>query len=384
MALTRRYLVQSAREVDPLSWFTGTHLPLAAATLMGIYGLVLIVREGGDDAVRFGIQLGALALAVGACLLTHFLSRPMRPPIGWGLATVVFGIAALAMVLSAVGHAGTTLALELWWAPGAITLAAASLSPYIAARKILVVGGGWSLVAVAASVILLLPAQQTWGLVGTAVLVAYAPVIGLVATSVFSYSIVSTILPMLESPSRLVVAGRDVHDEAADRIERVTLAQLTARAAPFLESIAEAGIVTHEQRALAGQLARRIRDDLVTQSNISWLESIAEKSRLVVVDPDRRAKHMDPAQRTALRALLQAILDTPGTDAGSLLVELRAAPDGATAVGVSLDITLPEGRRIMHLAPYYLTLGTAVDDLRVDRDLLGVTFRILPTAEDRG
>jgi hypothetical protein len=189
---------------------------------------------------------------------------------------------------------------------------------------------------------------------------------------------------MLESPSRLVVADREVHDEAADRIERVTLAQLTARAAPFLERIAEAGVVTPEERALAGQLARRIRDDLVTQSYVTWLESIAEKSRLVVVDPDRRAKQMDPAQRTALRALLQAILDTPGTDAGSLLVELRAARDGATAVGVSLDITLPEGRRTMHLAPYYLPLGTAVDDLRVDRDLLGVTFRIPPTADSRG
>ena len=77
---------------------------------------------------------------------------------------------------------------------------------------------------------------------------------------------------------------------------------------------------------------------------------------------------MRASQRTALRALLQAILDTPGTDAGSLLVELRGAEDGSTAVGVSLDMELPEGRRIMHLAPYYLTLSTVAKDLEWSRD----------------
>ena len=115
----------------------------------------------------------------------------------------------------------------------------------------------------------------------------------------------------------------------------------------------------------------------MTQSNVSWLDSIASTSRLVVIDPERRAVTMRAAQRTALRALLQAILDTPGTDAGSLLVELRSAPDGSTAVGVSLDMELPEGRRIMHLAPYYLTLGTEVKDLQMTRDrFLKLSFNL--------
>jgi hypothetical protein len=148
----------------------------------------------------------------------------------------------------------------------------------------------------------------------------------------------------------------------------VRLAELTARAVPFLEGVIAAGKVSATDRALAGQMARRLRDDLVTQSNVSWLDSVASASRLVVIDPEHRAAKMPTAQRTALRALLAAILDTPGTDAGSLLVELRGTEDGSTAVGVSLDMELPEGRRIMHLAPYYLTLGTAVKDLQWSRD----------------
>jgi hypothetical protein len=88
-------------------------------------------------------------------------------------------------------------------------------------------------------------------------------------------------------------------------------------------------------------------------------------------------------QRTALRALIRGILATPGTDAGSLLVELRSHADGSTAVGVSLDFELPEGRRIMHLAPYYLALRGSVDDLEWKDDrFLRVTFNLPPGNED--
>ena len=377
MRTRKAYWQRSAQAVDPLSWFTGTNMPLAAAGLLVVYSLVIIVGQWSSSRLP-GMQLVALALALTSSVLVHFVSRPMRPPIGWPIAAVAFALTVAATVISALDYAGRPFSIELWWAPGAVTLTCAALAAFVPAQRLVVKGSAATIVTVVVGALLLEPTQPTWGIVGTAVIIGYAPIIGVIATSTFSYSIVSTMMPMLESPSRIIVAGRDVVDAAADEIERVTLAQLTARAAPFLEGIADRGAITAEERTLAGQLARRIRDDLVTQSNVSWLESIADHSRLVVVDPQRRARGMDHAQRTALRALLQAILDTPGTDAGSLLVELREAPDGATAVGVSLDITLPEGRRIMHLAPYYLTLGTTVDDLRVDPDLLGVTFRIPP------
>jgi len=132
--------------------------------------------------------------------------------------------------------------------------------------------------------------------------------------------------------------------------------------------------VTDADRALAGQLARRLRDDLVTQANQTWLDSIASDTRLVVIDPERRANRMSASQQTVLRALLRAVLDTPGVDSGSLLIELRGRPDGATAVALSIDVDLPEGRRIMHLAPHYLTLRTVVDDLLWDSSTLSFTI----------
>jgi len=375
-------LVQSAQSIDPISWFTGTNVPLACAALVVVYGFALIAGQWGVSRAPVA-QLASVVLAAGACVLVHVITRPMRPPIGWVVAGLVFSLVVAAVAVSALDYSGAPFALEFWWAPSAITLATASLAPYLTAPKLLVLGGAATSATIAIGLSLLNPFQDSWGVLGSAVLIGYSPILGVLATVTFSYSIVSTMSRMLDSPSRNAVDGRAVLDEAANVVERVTLAQLSARAAPFLERIADAGVVSPEERALAGQLARRIRDDLVRQSNVTWLESIAQQSRLVVVDPKQRARAMDDAQRTALRALLQAILDTPGTDSGSLLIELREAPDGATAVGVSLDIALPEGLRIMHLAPYLLALGTAVEDLRVDRHALGVTFRVAPEG-DRG
>ena len=270
-----------------------------------------------------------------------------------------------------------SFSVEVWWAPGVLSLMIASLGPYVPVRQILGLGGLATIVAVFVSLSLVHPTSDRWGPVGTAAIIAYAPLLGIVATAVFSYAVVSTMIRMLESPSRIMVAGQTVRDEAAEHIERVTIARLTARAAPFLEGIADAGRITPSDRALAGQLARRLRDELVTQSNLTWLDSIASESRLVVVDPDRLAHRMNSAQRTAMRGMLRAVVETRGIDSGSLMVELREAPEGATAVAVSLDMALPEGRRIMHLAPYYLALKTTVDDLTIDRaTLLKLSFSV--------
>lgn len=373
-------LALSAQQVDPLSWFTGPFVPLSFTVLALAYGTIqtVVTWHSLSNPV---LQPIALALVAGAGLFVHFATRPMRLGIDWRFATVAVAIVMVALLISAVGYADATFSLEQWWAPPALGLVIAGLGPYLPVRQIVALGVTATIIGTITAFLIIYPAQSGFGPVGSALLIAYPPMLATAATAVFSYTVVITMLPMIESPSRTLVIGKHVRDEVARHMERVTVARLTARAAPFLTGIADAGHITPADRALAGQLARRMRDELVTQSNLSWLDSIASTSRLVVVDPDRRARRMNHAQRTALRAMLRAILDTPGTHAGSLMIELRAAPDGATAVGVSLDIALPEGRKIMHLAPYYLTLGTAVEDLTFDsQEHLRMSFRV--PAED--
>ena len=132
------------------------------------------------------------------------------------------------------------------------------------------------------------------------------------------------------------------------------LARYTARAVPFLRGIAERGTVEPADRALAGEIARYLRDDLVSRSDLAWLGLSADDRRVVVIDPERRADTMRSAQRTAIRDMVRAVLDDPATDATTMLIELRPQDDGSTAVAITLDTELPEGRRVRHLAPVLL------------------------------
>jgi hypothetical protein len=372
----RRFLALSAYEVDPLSWFTGPLVPIVFAALNLAYGGTLAIvtwTQVGNPRLQFA----GVIICTLACVFVHVMTRPLRPRIGWGTGAIAVGIGSLGFIVSAIGYTNIVFSIELWWAPFGVALVLASLAPYLPARVLVPLGLGAIAVTSPVAYLILHDNVPNWGPVAT-VLIITAPITsGIAATAAFSYVVVSRMQPLIEKRSEVLVSPDAARDDAAETAERVRLAQFTARAVPFLESVADQGVVTAADRALAGQLARRLRDDLVTQSNVTWLDSVASGSRLVVIDPEHRAGKMRGTQRTALRALLQAILDTPGTDAGSLLVELRSAPDGSTAVGVSLDMELPEGRRVMHLAPYYLTLGTAVKDLQWSRDrFLKLSFNL--------
>jgi hypothetical protein len=365
--INRRYFALSPQQIDPLSWFTGPLVPLVFGGVNLLYGWTLAVLIWkADPGPR--LQFAGVLVCTLACIFVHIMTRPMRRQIGWGVGAIAMGAATAGFVMSAVGITGVAFSIELWWAPFGLALVLACLAPYLPTRTLLVLGFGSILVTAPFGLWAVHDNVENWGPISTMIIITSPAVAGVVATATFSYVVVSRMLSLIEKHSEVLVSTEAGRDEAAETAERERLAKLTARAAPFIEGVARKGTVSDTDRALAGQLARRLRDDLVTQSNLSWLDSVASGSRLVVIDPEHRAAKMRTSQRTALRALVQAILDTPGTDSGSLLVELRAGEDGSTAVGVSLDMELPEGRRILHLAPYYLALSMTASDLQWSRD----------------
>ncbi len=378
--LDRRWLQLSAQEADPLSWFTGSLVPLVFAALNLLYGGTFAAVTWGASRDPF-VQIVGVALCSAACVVVHVLTRPMRRRLGWGGASVALALGVVGFALSAIGYADTVLSIELWWAPFGLALVIASLGPYLPARAIILLGTAATLIAVPIAQVVIQAQVTGWGPVATALIIASSLISGIVATAAFSVAVVARTLPLIERRTQTMLSLDAPQGALNEQLERDRLARLISRAAPFIEDVARAGEVTTADRTLAGNLARRLRDDLVTQSNLSWLDSVAQ-DRLVVIDPDYLANRMRASQRTALRAFIRAILDTPGTDAGSLLVELRAHPDGSTAVGVSLDFELPEGRRVMQLAPYYIALHGSVEDLEWrDDKFLRVTFNLPPNEE---
>ncbi|GHF18406.1 hypothetical protein GCM10011600_19180 [Pseudolysinimonas yzui] len=378
--LDRRWLRLSAQEIDPLSWFTGSLVPLVFAALNLLYGGTFAILTWGASREPL-IQIIGVALCSAACVVVHLLTRPMRRGLGWGRASFSLALGVVGFVLSAIGYADSLFSIELWWAPFGLALVVGSLGPYLPARAIILLGSAATLISVPIAQLVVQAQVTGWGPIATAIIIASPLVSAIVATAAFSIAVVGRTLPLIERRSQTMLSVDAPQGARNEQLERDRLARLISRAAPFIEGVARAGEVTTADRTLAGNLARRLRDDLVTQSNLSWLDSVAQ-DRLVVVDPDSQARRMTASQRTALRALIRAILDTPGTDTGSLLVELRAHPDGSTAVGVSLDFELPEGRRVMQLAPYYLALRGSVEDLEWSDDrFLRVTFNLPPSSD---
>ena len=371
----RRVMFYAARDVDPMSWFIGPYVPLVFGALVALSGTAASVATWGQSAHPV-LQPIAVLLCVAACLTVQ-LSTGLRARVDWRVGVLVLALGGAGLILSAVGYAGSSFMITTWWAPFCFALVFASLMPSLAPWRLVVWGVGCLATVVVAAFLIIDATVPQWGSIVIYLFVAAPLIVGIVGTTAFAYRIVDATLPLIDNRSYDLVSGGaasvDPGDEAA---ERETLARLTAQAAPFVRAVAERGRVTAEDRALAGELARQLRDDLVSRTGLAWLGLRDDDARVVVVDPDRRADAMRAAQRAAVRDLVRAVLDDPSTDATTVFMELRLQDDGSTAVAISLDAELPDGRRVRHLAPYYFNLRGEARDVRLGRD--SVSFRLPP------
>jgi hypothetical protein len=382
----------SPQQVDPFSWFTGPQVPLilgAASTAQAIATIVFFWDKWSSPL----LQIAAVPFFVVAALTTAAATRADRPGLRRGTGAVVLLIAVGGLGVSAAGTLHIETAVELWWAPTAVGLVLGSFAPFISARRVI----GYAIPASLTVGVIVVGALVSGDWVGDpveSVAIALTPIaIGAIGAVVFSVTLVGRTRRLLAAmPEVAEVDEREhEHEHEHDRVPQgrlpdrrppsATIARVTAQTVPFLQAIADAGVVTDADRTLAAHLARQLRAELVSTASRSWLDVLAQGTALVVSDPARVADRMNDDQRAALRGLLQDMLGNAVVDRESLLIELRADPDGSTAVALSLEVDLPEGRRVVMLAPYYLTLKNAVENLswRDGRSVM-FTFQIPPAS----
>ena len=369
---------RSPHEVDPLSWFTGPVVPLVFAALACGYGLVTILTEL-ETTPRAWLQLVALCSCVAACSLVFVMTRPQLGPFTprRTLVPLAFGWAGL--LLSALGYVDAEIRIEHWWTSLIAAFALASLTPYTSAYRMLWIGGSTTLVTAAAGALAFSDQVGVWPLASRLVIAAAPPLIATVGGVVFQLQCVLRVLRWAARRSRSPISSQLLGESVRLRLLRSELTGIRMRVAPVLERVAASGQVTEADRAEAAVLARALREELVERSNRSWLDSIARGRRMTVVDPENLADLMTPYQRAALHGLVRAVLDDPSLDRPQLMIELRDEGDGSVAVAMSIDVHLPEGRRVTLLAPHYLTLKTAVNDLSWQGgDRIRLRFRVSP------
>jgi hypothetical protein len=347
----------------------------SAAVVQGLAITILFWNHWSSVALQFV----AMALFLFAGWLTAANVRPNRRRLGGREAALALGIATVGLVISSFGTVNSTVPLQQWWAGIALGATLASLAPYSSARQMIRYSIPAVIVAAVDGGLVFSTITSFWPPAGIIVIACGPVVVAAVAAIVFCYVVVGRTLAFLETSAGVEEAYSATEpmddDDARDRIARVS-----ARVAPFIEGVAHAGVITPADRALAAQIARTLRSELVTVTERSWLDTLARQTGMVVSDPGRLADGMNESQRAALRGLLVAAHDSTVVDQQTVLIELRARQDGSTAVALSIDLDLPEGRRLRRLAPYYLTLMTTVDDLSWDDGrITQLNFKIPPS-----
>lgn len=359
---------------DPLSWLATDWLALACAAYAGVQSLVmlLLLGQAGD---RPFVQAGAAVLGVSAFLLVHVATRPHRGPLREPVAWAAIGLVLVALGLSAAGYGGSVFRIELWWAPVSVSLMLIALTPFSTGLQLARYGVVSFAAAALAALSLAAQAELGWPMPVAVFLVVLQIVLAAVGCIVF----VSVVTRLFETWNERPLGVDGESGDPGDReraveasasgialIDRVD-ADMSARlAAPlrFVREVLERGAVTEQDRERARALAAALRAELIAEAEETWLERLVRGRPIEVDDADRLAERLSLPQRTALRAMLDALLARPDSGFIAGRVELKAADQGTVAVALRILSTLPEGRRVTFLAPYYVTLQAAVDDIR--------------------
>lgn len=372
----------SPQQVDSLSWVTRPWVTLAFATGAAVLGITTTVLTWGASQRPY-LDLVAVGVMLIACAIAYALTRPLQPRLGVARASLPLGVALIGLAVSAFAHTTSTVPVQLWWAPLGISFVLAVLAPFSTARALIGYGAALTVATGIAAGFAFLGRHEIWSDFSTVVIAIGSPVQATVLCATFAYVVVRKTHAVRGGAGEYIARNDEELERAAEHAHVTTVARLGSQVAPFLQGVADAGEVTDNDRALAGQLARRLRSELVTQANRTWLDTISADNRLYVVDPELRADRMNGAQRAALRGLIASVIDDPAIDNGSLLIELRGRDDGSTAVALSLNLDLPEGKRTMLLAPYVVALGSAVDEISWDPVLELLRFNVPPTSDGR-
>lgn len=373
----------SPREVDLLSWFTGPLVPIVFGGIATTFGLAVTLTML-DDTPRLVLGSVAVVVMAGAFISSILLFPQQRVKLATRVALVPIVVGWIAVILSVASEWGTTLPFEMRWSPIALALLLASLAPYLSALRILIVGGVSTVMYMVVTALSLNvePHPGYWPFLVHVLVGSGMILMATVASTMFCYQVVARTTRWAHSVSGEALSSGVLGEAARRRILRQELASMSDRALPLLERVTESGVVTDADREEAKVLAERLRAELVERSNLSWLESLTRQMNLTVIDHDRLAERMNLGQRSALMGLLTAATKELFELTTRVVIELRGEPDGATAVAISADRALAEGRKLTLLAPHYVSLVAAADDVEwTTGHELHVSFRVPPRAE---
>jgi len=353
----RRWWHRSTLEVDTLSWFTSSIAIGGVAAIVILIG-TLSITLGGHAGSAPEVQVVSIVVMASSAVLLRGASQPHGHRAARQLSVAVFVIVGAAVALSALGYAGAPVPAEQWWAPVGAALMLMAVSPIVPGRVFVPGSLGVVAVSAAASAILAVTSESPTPIADA-----------LIATSTVVYALIAG--SVLGSTLVLGVEGWRAGHRTAEQvlgdpervlslIDEVTDQRLSSEVMVFLARVTERGEIHDADRLLAARLAERLRDDLVQHDQQDWISSLVAGRTVLIDDPERLAETITVEQRGALIALLDGLFSDPRAGVHSARLTLARRHEGTVAVGLTIDLTLPEGRRTSVLTPYYLTVKSVV------------------------
>lgn len=376
--MTRRE--QTVQQLDPLAGVNGREVAVFGAVAIVVYAIVMTIFNWQDTDIAWLAIAAIVVLAIDAALLV-VVTSPLRPPPSRTVHVVAVSLALVAMVLSALSMYKSNAVVQDDWGTIAVGAVCLILCPYRPP-------GEQVIAAVLASLFAgLVVLAQSRSLVNgfpvfVYVVIALTPLLCMALAGAAFAAIVLRMLRRWQSrANRAVRALADEHREGITRsVQQDQVTILNRDVVPFFAEVLSQGELTDADRARALEISDSIRRTMVAEVDRSWLDVVvgqASRGALgvdAVVDRDRAASAMSTDQRTAMRALVVAILSHPGCERDAFSIAITS--DGTRADGViraSFSPADPAPRTAF--APYLAVLRVIFVDMHADLAAASLTVQ---------
>ena len=371
---------QTVQQLDPLAGVNGREVAVFGAVAIVVYAIVMTVFNWQDTDIAWLAVAAIVVLAIDATLLA-VVTSPLRPPPSRTVHIVAVSLALLAMVLSALSMFKSNAFIQDDWGTIAVGAVCLILCPYrppgeqVIAAVLASLFAGLVVLAQSRSLASDFP-------VFVYVVIALTPLLCMALAGAAFAAIVLRMLRRWQSrANRAVRALADEHREGITRsVQQDQVTILNRDVVPFFAAVFGHDKLTDADRARALEISDNIRRSMVAEVDRSWLDVVvgqASRGALgvdAVADPNRAASAMSTDQRTAMRALLVAILSHPGCERDAFSIAITA--DGARAEGViraSFSPADPAPRTAF--APYMAVFRVMFADMHVDLAAASLTVQ---------
>ncbi len=360
----------TAQQTDPLGALNQRPITVVIALFAVVLACVSTILEH-DPGTNPLVAILAIAFASMAAAVMIRSSSPFHAPFSRRSFVIIAASASLALVMEATSMWRHDLLIRDDWGGVVLGLLVLSCAPFRPARDLAVATVVGALVE-GAVVAVEVPYFATPAPAILFFVVGITPVVALgVGGAVYSSTFVNLVSQWLDRASSLNVdAAREMRPGIARSVQQDRVTGLNREVVPFFTDLVAKGEITEVDRLRATQVATAIRQRIVDETDRSWLEQVLIDVRPsghagTVIDRGHLAESMTSDQRTAVRAVVNAIASDPDTRSSSLGIVLHD-DDPLVRALIRVESSSPDVAIRQHYAPYFAVLRILFTDLHVD------------------